>query len=177
MLREIKNGDFAKHNLTLLGWRWRFVHGKRRSSASWSTGTVRALLGAQVGEPVAFMADGARVFWAFEGRYFWEDEGLQARDVVALVRERDRRAERKLKHAHAALAHEELEPQARRERIPRDVRQHVFERDGGRCADCGADFDLQFDHVIPFSMGGASSAENLQLLCAPCNRAKGASLA
>ena len=177
MLREIKNGDFAKQNLTLLGWRWRFVQGRRRSSASWSTGGLRALTAAQNDEPAAFMSDGGRAFWAFEGRYFWEDEGLEPRDVVALVRDRDRRADRRLQRAHAVLAQDELAPQARRERIPPEVRQLVFERDGGRCIDCGSDFDLQFDHVIPFSMGGASTAANLQLLCAPCNRIKGASLA
>ena len=62
------------------------------------------------------------------------------------------------------------------ERRPREVRLAVWQRDGGRCIECGSDFDLQYDHVIPFSMGGATTAENLQLLCAGCNRAKGAAL-
>jgi 5-methylcytosine-specific restriction endonuclease McrA len=56
------------------------------------------------------------------------------------------------------------------------VRRAVFERDGGRCVGCGAEFDLQYDHVIPVALGGASTAENLELLCAPCNRRKGATL-
>jgi 5-methylcytosine-specific restriction endonuclease McrA len=30
--------------------------------------------------------------------------------------------------------------------------------------------------VIPVALGGASTAANLQVLCAPCNREKGASL-
>jgi 5-methylcytosine-specific restriction endonuclease McrA len=64
----------------------------------------------------------------------------------------------------------------RREGIPEEVRREVFRRDGGRCARCGSDELLQFDHVIPVALGGASTEANLQLLCAPCNREKGADL-
>ena len=49
------------------------------------------------------------------------------------------------------------------------ARQEVWERDGGRCVRCGAQQELQYDHIIPLSRGGADTAENLQLLCAPCS--------
>jgi 5-methylcytosine-specific restriction endonuclease McrA len=52
----------------------------------------------------------------------------------------------------------------------------VFERDGGRCVECGSGFDIQYDHVIPLALGGANTVQNLQILCAPCNQAKGATL-
>jgi tetratricopeptide (TPR) repeat protein len=67
-------------------------------------------------------------------------------------------------------------PVAGRQVIPRDVMRSVFERDEGRCIQCGAQFELQFDHVIPVAMGGGSTADNLQLLCGECNRRKGATL-
>jgi 5-methylcytosine-specific restriction endonuclease McrA len=64
----------------------------------------------------------------------------------------------------------------RREAIPRDIRRAVFERDGGRCVECEAAFDLQYDHVLPVAHGGATRVENLQLLCGACNRDKSASI-
>jgi 5-methylcytosine-specific restriction endonuclease McrA len=57
--------------------------------------------------------------------------------------------------------------------ISDDVKQLVWTRDGGRCRNCGSTVELQFDHVIPVSMGGNSEPDNLQILCGPCNRRKG----
>ncbi|MCM6773535.1 TerD family protein [Nocardia sp. CDC159] len=61
-----------------------------------------------------------------------------------------------------------------RRSIPPELKAQVWQRDGGRCVDCGATHYLEFDHVIPLSRGGATSAANLQILCRACNRAKGA---
>ncbi len=66
--------------------------------------------------------------------------------------------------------------QTARSHIPKEVRYEVFRRDGGKCVECGTDFDLQYDHVIPVALGGSSSAANLQLLCGDCNRKKAATL-
>lgn len=63
----------------------------------------------------------------------------------------------------------------RRGAITRHVKETVWRRDEGACVACGSTDQIQFDHVIPHSLGGADTAENLQLLCARCNRAKGAS--
>ena len=72
-----------------------------------------------------------------------------------------------------------LQPQDqtyRRDVIPDDVKQLVWMRDGGRCRNCGAQAELQFDHIIPVTMGGSSEPANLQILCGPCNRRKSAGL-
>jgi HNH endonuclease len=58
--------------------------------------------------------------------------------------------------------------------IPQDVKIAVAHRDGAKCRQCGSTQDLHFDHVIPWSRGGANTASNIQLLCGPCNRRKGA---
>lgn len=58
-------------------------------------------------------------------------------------------------------------------RIPRHIANQVWHRDGGRCVECQATEYLEFDHIIPYSKGGATSLNNLQLLCRKCNLAKG----
>jgi hypothetical protein len=57
--------------------------------------------------------------------------------------------------------------------IPTSVKLEVWQRDGGKCARCGATEDLHFDHVIPWSKGGSSNtADNIQLLCGKHNLEK-----
>ncbi|MFI6044647.1 TerD family protein [Nocardia sp. NPDC051321] len=58
--------------------------------------------------------------------------------------------------------------------ISQEVKAEVWQRDGGKCVECGDSHYLEFDHIIPLSRGGATSATNLQILCRACNRAKGA---
>jgi 5-methylcytosine-specific restriction endonuclease McrA len=161
MLREVKNGWIERRLLRSV-----FVLGGE------VVATVRPR--EQAARPVPLLEHDGRTYWAFEDRVWWEDDDLTSADVLALVRDRQRRAARTLERAHAALAGDRDAP--RREPIPREIRRAVFERDGGRCVECGATFDLQYDHVIPLALGGANTAANLQILCAPCNQEKGAAL-
>lgn len=59
--------------------------------------------------------------------------------------------------------------EGKREQIPQDVMDKVWNRDGGRCINCGSQENLEFDHLIPVSKGGATTYRNIQLLCKKCN--------
>lgn len=174
MLREARNAVWTRR-LSLIGWRHELSIGRTKLPCVWSTRAIAALEAEQAQRPVCLALVGDRAYWWFEHACYWEDEQLAAEDVLALVRDRQRRRQRRLERAHTALALEQ-EPAQRRESIPRELRLAVFERDGGRCVECDASFDLQYDHVIPVSMGGATTVQNLQLLCAPCNQRKGGAL-
>ncbi len=65
-----------------------------------------------------------------------------------------------------------IESKKRREPIPQEIQDIVWNRDGGKCVKCGSQENLEFDHIIPFSKGGSNTARNLQLLCQKCNREK-----
>lgn len=53
------------------------------------------------------------------------------------------------------------------------IRAAVKERDGHKCACCGATTFLAVDHIVPASLGGSDDLENLQTLCRGCNTKKG----
>lgn len=61
-------------------------------------------------------------------------------------------------------------------RVSARVRPIVFARDSYRCRACGSTEHLEADHIIPISKGGGNELDNLQTLCRPCNRRKGAKL-
>jgi 5-methylcytosine-specific restriction endonuclease McrA len=149
--------------------------GKKPYPPRWKKDAIAAIRAAQQDTPVPMFRDGARTLWHFHDRFFWEDEGLEGDDVKALVLQRERRQEQKLQTAHSLMRAEEA---GRPTRVPisSDLRRAVFERDGGRCVECGSNFDLQYDHILPVAHGGATTVENLQLLCADCNRRKSDSL-
>ncbi|CDM65415.1 RNA-guided endonuclease IscB [Pyrinomonas methylaliphatogenes] len=55
-----------------------------------------------------------------------------------------------------------------------EVRGHLLEKWGRRCAYCGAEkVPLEIEHIVPKSRGGSDRVSNLSLACRPCNQAKG----
>jgi 5-methylcytosine-specific restriction endonuclease McrA len=159
----------------LFSGRYALRSGKRIFSLRWKEQAFQTIRLRQQDSPVPLMRDGRRVLWTFHNSFYWDDEELSAADVMALVYQRERRSRQKLETAHSLLRADQA-GRPTRAAIPRDVRRTVFERDGGRCVECGSNFDLQYDHILPVARGGATTVQNLQLLCADCNRRKSDSL-
>lgn len=57
----------------------------------------------------------------------------------------------------------------KRKTISETMRRKVFDLYDHKCYECQSTKDLQIDHKIPFSKGGNTEIENLQLLCKSCN--------
>ncbi|MEH3053138.1 MAG: HNH endonuclease signature motif containing protein [Patulibacter minatonensis] len=180
MLRSVEGAGFEPigHGLRR---RWVFRTGRLESPDALSSRALRRLLAEQEQRPVAVLTDDQRTWWMAAGAVVSAPAELSQDDVAALLGERAARDARRLERAHALRARAASAPADRapegRRAIPREVRLEVWERDGGRCVECGTDFDLQYDHVIPVALGGGSTGENLQLLCGSCNRRKGAAIA
>jgi HNH endonuclease len=174
MLHEAKNAGFFREG----AWFWtRYVfHSSQRPLAVMRPAAYARAELAQEARAVCVVEVDGRQYWWLDDCFYWDGDGLTHRDVEALVHERRRRKQRRLERAHAVLAADALPRRPRRDVIPREVRLAVFERDGGRCVECGSSFDIQYDHVIPVSRGGANTVANLQILCAACNQTKGAAL-
>lgn len=64
-------------------------------------------------------------------------------------------------------------------REPSDrLKVQVLMRDGNRCRICGVEcsgglHNIHFDHIKPWSKGGETTLDNLQVLCSHCNEALG----
>lgn len=50
------------------------------------------------------------------------------------------------------------------------MRRAVFKRAGNRCEHCGSTYALEVDHIKPQAKGGATTLENLRVLCRSCNQ-------
>lgn len=100
-----------------------------------------------------------------------ELERLSIKDAV-LKRERKKMIERQTLDeliAEGLVFNVITTKEGNRMSIPADVANAVWNRDGGRCCMCGSKKELEFDHIIPISKGGATTFRNLQLLCKTCN--------
>ena len=152
--------------------RYALQSGRRVLEPRWRRARMLAMQARQAEQPLVVVRDGRRALWWFIDCFYWESEGLTDEDVRALVAQRRRRVEQRLRSAHSQLAAAEAGRMARAP-IPAELRRAVYARDGGCCVECESAFDLQYDHVLPLALGGATTLENLQLLCADCNRRKG----
>lgn len=179
MLRTDNKAQLVKLPWTLArmlsGHRYAVQSGRKIMELRWSKVQMGAAQQAQATEPVHVWRDGRRNLWQFLDCFYWDDDGLDAEDIQALVLQRKRRLEQKVQSARSLMrAGEDGRPT--RVAVPTELRRAVFERDGGRCVECDGAFDLQYDHILPVAHGGATTLQNLQILCADCNRRKSDSI-
>jgi hypothetical protein len=111
--------------------------------------------------PVFVARSRERQWWWWRDAFYWESGDFEPEDVRAFLVMLERDDEQGLEWE---LGLHRAEP------IPDEVKRFVFERDKGRCLACGSEELIQYDHVIPSSMGGGNEPANLRLLCAECNR-------
>lgn len=99
-----------------------------------------------------------------------EQEEREKAEIAARIKEKYRiRQLEKIVRQELIDSGELFGDEPKRPPIPREIVDAVYKRDGGRCVYCGSTQNLQLDHIIPFSKGGATILENLQLLCQKCN--------
>ena len=131
----------------------------------------------QPSEPVSLgrIEDGRHrgsTLWWHKDEFYVEKDGYSSEQVHLLLWEREQKQTRKFARLRKEMLSDHAIQQARRERIPEDVRIFVWKRDEGRCVQCGSQENLEFDHIVPVSKGGSNTARNIQLLCETCNRRK-----
>jgi 5-methylcytosine-specific restriction endonuclease McrA len=178
LLRADNKIEFVKLGLgitNMVTGRYAVRSGRRIFDARWKESEFQQMRAAAQERPVALLRDRQRTLWTMNKRFYWEDEGLSEDDVKALIHQRERRSQQRLQSAHSLMRADEA-GRPTRVPIPAELRRAVFERDSGRCVECGESFDIQYDHILPVSRGGATTLENLQLLCANCNRLKSDSI-
>jgi hypothetical protein len=175
MLRKDTNAHFEQSGVWIFA-RFRFVSGGIEAEKRLSRARHARQQREQLETPLLVAEDTGRKrrWWFFQDNFYWEDDGYGATEVKALVLERLQQRDRRVQRAVALMERVDLPTSPARASIPQAVRLAVFQRDGGRCATCGSVQHLQFDHIIPVALGGASTEANLQVLCEECNRAKGA---
>lgn len=116
-------------------------------------------------------------YWLFQSKWHWDNDGLTDEQVYALLVTRDQRALVRIGRGQSLVAMAQVPRLAGRGSIPDDLKQWVWMRDLGQCRECSSTEELQFDHIVPRAFGGATVAQNLQLLCGPCNLLKSAAAA
>ena len=55
------------------------------------------------------------------------------------------------------------------------MRREAYEKQQGICVHCQKHFEfeeMEADHITPWHEGGATTADNCQMLCKHCNRIK-----
>jgi hypothetical protein len=157
---------------------YRFHAGKKRATEENDNYQHRCIWDRQKNIPVDVCYDTSnkRTWWMFRNEFYWEDEGLSGKQVMALILDKIQQKERKIENAIARTSEQKQKITSFRQPMSSNVKTYVWQRDGGRCVICGSKERLEFDHIIPIAKRGSNTARNIQLLCEKCNRIKGTTL-
>ena len=85
-----------------------------------------------------------------------------ARKVIAQLDPREKKTRRTIPPANGQTA-------SSARAVPAALKRAVWQRDQGKCVQCGSEHALEMDHCVPFALGGETTFENLRLLCRACN--------
>lgn len=180
MLRRAENVRYFQKRVSFWTGRGRSVLtiGKRTIElGKWTRAEFQERMDYQLRRPLNVSTISGRRYWLFENKMYWENDGLTRDEVHAVLVARQQRSQQYIDRAQATVAMGSTpRSSTARQAIPDDLKQYIWTRDEGRCRACGSPADLQYDHIIPLKMGGSNNAENLQILCGPCNRSKSAGL-
>lgn len=124
--------------------------------------------------PVCLFFKDRKKYWLYKDKLYWENDNLESSDLKLLLDEKTEKRKRKIEKLK--LADTTSDNEVIREPISDEVKMYVWKRDEGKCVKCGSRENLEYDHIIPVSMGGSSTARNIELLCEECNRKKGGNL-
>lgn len=172
-MRELRDGSVEMRFDENAGF-WRDKRGFLFADRVWFAGTgcppcrlrpavyLRLRAWRDQGDLPVFVARASdRQWWWWRDAFYWESGDYEPEDVRTILLMLERDDEQGLEWE---LGLRLGDP------IPADVKRLVFERDRGRCLACGSEELIQYDHVVPSSMGGGNEPQNLRLLCAGCNR-------
>jgi len=114
----------------------------------------------------------------YSGDWYFTIADINLNDAIILIEATKKRIKEKLdrdiERSKNFLKNEKSNLLSRH--IPESEKIIVWNRDGGKCIQCGNKEKLEFDHIIPLSKGGSNTARNIQLLCEECNRKKSAEI-
>lgn len=141
---------------------------------------VRAQKESQADLIAEYLSGGGTQMWVFRNRIVQVDDASGTQDeVLTRIKHKvlaEERAFEKLKREVETFEKFEQATATKRGPIPREVRLFVWQREQGRCVQCGSKEKLEYDHIVALANGGSNTERNVQLLCETCNRAKGAAV-
>ncbi len=124
----------------------------------------------------------ARTAYAKQYQQNHQEEIKRYRDAYNAAHREEQRARCKARYAAYYPAHRDefaikaTNSKARRRGANGTITltewKSVLERCGHKCLCCGTSDNLTMDHIVPISLGGLHTVENVQGLCGTCNRRK-----